>query len=588
VRLCWLTDVHLEFLSDLDRKRFAERVARQNPDNVLITGDIATAGTIKERLSEFQKAVGKPILYVLGNHDFYNGSIAEVRKWARQEILDSSADVFWMHSRTIKINGKSVLIGVDGWADGMLGNRQESPIVLSDWHLIKEMAEAGISLNRKKRLNMLKKLGKEEAATLRPILTQALAQNDHVYIATHVPPWKEAAWHEGELSDGNWVPWFTCKAVGDVVEELSAEHPGKKITVLCGHCFDDKTELLTVNGWRDRSSLNIGDAVVTLNLDTDNLEYNDIKSFADHEWNGDMCSIQSRNVDLLVTPGHGLVGFSRTTGKPKLFTAKSWIKGERVFRCTGLLSKEGIDMLDNEIRLAVWVAADGSFEHQQVRFHFLKTRKIERLSLLLDRMGIRYRLSPHAAGTTKIAFSNKESIIPRLFDVEYKQLPAIFAGLNLRQTDILFQEYCHTDGWISSKNGMQISSSKEEEIDLLQQLAVTANRRSSKLYRGKDDGFLLSINSRTGNRLNTSHMKTVNHTGHVWCATVGNGTLLVRRGGKVCVTQNTHSRGHSQISDDIEVYTGGAEYYVPEVQATFVINEDGSYDKEEPSSYEKA
>ena len=235
MRICWLTDIHLEFLCDLDRKRFAEHVARQNPDNVLITGDIATAGTIKERLSEFQKAVGKPVFYVLGNHDFYNGSIAKVREWARQEILDSSADVFWLHGRTIKVNSKSAIIGVDGWADGLFGNRQESPIVLNDWYKIEEMADANLVRDRKKRLSMLKKLGKQEAAVLKPILAQALAQNDHVYIATHVPPWKEAAWHEGELSNDDWVPWFTCKAVGACIEEISTEMPGKKITVLCGH-----------------------------------------------------------------------------------------------------------------------------------------------------------------------------------------------------------------------------------------------------------------------------------------------------------------------------------------------------------------
>lgn len=235
MRLTWLTDIHLEFLSAFDRKRFAEQVARQNPDNVLITGDIATAGTINDRLTEFQKAIGKPVFYVLGNHDFYNGSIATVKDWATQQIFASSGDLFWLHGSTVKMNGKSALVGIDGWADGMIGNRDKSPIVLNDWHLIKEMADAGISLDRKKRLRMLKKLGKEEAATLKPILAQALAQNDHVYLATHVPPWREAAWHEGEYSDDNWVPWFTCKAVGACIEEVSAEFPGKKVTVLCGH-----------------------------------------------------------------------------------------------------------------------------------------------------------------------------------------------------------------------------------------------------------------------------------------------------------------------------------------------------------------
>lgn len=582
MRLTWITDVHLEFPGKKGREDFYETIAHQKPDHVLVTGDISNAVELQDHLFEMQEHIKKPVAFVMGNHDYYQGSIHGMREWA--EAVRSGpygADVFWIQDSIIFLNDSTCIVGVDGWADGQLGDPNGSHIALNDWSLIEEMDRAGIGHDRRKRLKMLKELGKADADILRPRLVEGLAQFDQVFVMTHVPPWKEATWHEGKHSNDDWLPWFSCKAVGDCIEEVSAEFPGKKVVVLCGHCFDDKTELLTAGGWRNRSSLNIGDAVVTLNLDTNKLEYNDIKSFADHEWNGDMHSIQSRNVDLLVTPGHGLVGFSRTTGRPKLFTAESWIEGERVFRCAGLLHKEGIDILDDEIRLAVWVAADGSFERQQVRFHLLKTRKIERLSSLLDRIGIGYSLSPQTGGTTKIAISNKESIIPRLFNIEDKNLPATFANLDMRQTDVLFQEYCHTDGWISSDNGIQISSSKEEEIDLLQQLAVTANRRSNKLDRG-GDGFLLTVNSRTGNRLNTDHMKIVNHIGHVWCATVDNGTLLVRRGGKACITQNTHGSGHSKISEDIEVYTGAATYYMPEVQLNFDVMEDGSYDKVQP------
>ena len=28
---------------------------------------------------------------------------------------------------------------------------------------------------------------------------------------------REAAWHQGQLSDDDWIPWFTCRAVGDVI-----------------------------------------------------------------------------------------------------------------------------------------------------------------------------------------------------------------------------------------------------------------------------------------------------------------------------------------------------------------------------------
>ena len=54
-------------------------------------------------------------------------------------------------------------------------------------------------------------------------------------VLTHVPPFREAAWYEGRPSDSQWLPFFSCKAVGDVLLEAIQDLPCKRMTVLCGH-----------------------------------------------------------------------------------------------------------------------------------------------------------------------------------------------------------------------------------------------------------------------------------------------------------------------------------------------------------------
>ena len=54
-------------------------------------------------------------------------------------------------------------------------------------------------------------------------------------LATHVPPFREACWHEGQISDGEWLPHFTCKAVGDAILEIMRPATGRQLTVYCGH-----------------------------------------------------------------------------------------------------------------------------------------------------------------------------------------------------------------------------------------------------------------------------------------------------------------------------------------------------------------
>lgn len=70
---------------------------------------------------------------------------------------------------------------------------------------------------------------------MRARLPQALSEFQHVIFATHVPPFREACWHRGKISDDDWLPHFTCKAVGDVLLEIMKENPDRKLIVLCGH-----------------------------------------------------------------------------------------------------------------------------------------------------------------------------------------------------------------------------------------------------------------------------------------------------------------------------------------------------------------
>jgi hypothetical protein len=70
---------------------------------------------------------------------------------------------------------------------------------------------------------------------VRELLPQALEKYPQVIFATHVPPLRDACWHEGQISDHEWLPHFTCKAVGDVVLEIMRQWPDRQLTVYCGH-----------------------------------------------------------------------------------------------------------------------------------------------------------------------------------------------------------------------------------------------------------------------------------------------------------------------------------------------------------------
>jgi hypothetical protein len=177
----------------------------------------------------------RPIYFVLGNHDFYYGSIREVRAAATRvcAAADSPGKLHYLSALTepIAVTTTVGLIGHDGWADARLGDYERSLVMMNDYRLIAELASHG----KRDRWPILHALGDEAADHIRRVLPRALEQFEQVLLATHVPPLREACWHEGRPSDDEWAPHFTCKAMGDAILEIMRDFPHRQLTVLCGH-----------------------------------------------------------------------------------------------------------------------------------------------------------------------------------------------------------------------------------------------------------------------------------------------------------------------------------------------------------------
>jgi len=227
----WINDIHLEFLDEQQLVRFLSVLRNHNADCVLAGGDIAQAPSISHHLKKLEKVLQCPIYFVLGNHDYYHGSIAAVRSTI-SELEKKSEYLYWLNrTGIVRLTETITLIGHDGWGDGRLGDFQNSNIMLNDFRLIEELT----GLTRKALLKQLHQLGDEGAEYFRALLPEALRVSNHVVVLIHVPPFMEATWHEGRPSEPDWLPFFSCKVVGDVLKESMQAHTHKKMTVLCGH-----------------------------------------------------------------------------------------------------------------------------------------------------------------------------------------------------------------------------------------------------------------------------------------------------------------------------------------------------------------
>src|SRR6516225_6608409 len=190
--LTWLSDIHLEFLRQRKIDDFARQVQAHPGKAVLITGDIATGDLLQSVLGTLARNIDRPIVYCLGNHDFYNSSFEKV-----EQAIAGAGQLF---NNLIYLDGKSIiplteqtaLIGINGWACGTGGIGRRTGIRLTD---DTDILDFKCLPTDDDRFNLMFQLAKGYAETLRPTLRDALARFQNVIIGIHVPPFLEAAWH---------------------------------------------------------------------------------------------------------------------------------------------------------------------------------------------------------------------------------------------------------------------------------------------------------------------------------------------------------------------------------------------------------
>jgi 3',5'-cyclic-AMP phosphodiesterase len=236
MRLAWLTDIHLNFVDDRTTDQLFEVVA-EKADAVAISGDIAESHNVCHYLRRIDEIVRKPIYFVLGNHDFYRGSISQVRRLVGG-LADELEHLNYLSAMgVVELTPRTAIIGHDGWADAGFGDYDGSDVILNDHLLIDELVVCwnGETLDKRGLKPVLVALAEEAARHFEVVLEEAASEYPNVIAVTHVPPFREAAWYRGKTSDEDFLPHFASKVVGDVMVKLMQAHSTSKLLVLCGH-----------------------------------------------------------------------------------------------------------------------------------------------------------------------------------------------------------------------------------------------------------------------------------------------------------------------------------------------------------------
>jgi len=228
----WATDLHLDHATPESREALSIALRNGSAPTVIVTGDISVAPRLAADLAFLADAAGRPVHFVLGNHDHYHGSVGSARD-SVINLTNSTDQVKWLPpAGVVPLDDETALIGVDGWADGAFGDPLRTPLVLNDDRWIAELAAEP---KRSGKLAVKKVLAGADAARLAVLLDRAATEYRQIVVATHVPPFVAALPVQGHLAGAEWLPLLVSGATGAVLSRFAAAHPAHQVTVLAGH-----------------------------------------------------------------------------------------------------------------------------------------------------------------------------------------------------------------------------------------------------------------------------------------------------------------------------------------------------------------
>lgn len=380
-----------------------------------------------------------------------------------------------------------------------------------------------------------------------------------------------------------------------------------------GHgCYDEKTDVLTSDGWKPWPNVTMSDYLAT--LDENNfVVYQKPTALLEDTYEGRMYQVKSKNVDLFVTPNHNMLVCRTTTleGRRKqkflLEKAQDLDGVSHCYTKTGLLQDD--KLIDTNYYIA-WLLGfaigDGSIVPRTttLRFHLRKERKIQALKFHVQQ--VNWAVIEDAANDRyNVKIPNEWlSFFHEIYtETKEKQIPrGILTGWQRPALQGLYNGLMEADGH-RGKNSDCFDTTSQVLVNQFQQLCLHIGVSANIGYTyGPEDRptsfgtkpltrLYIQQNSKPEfNKFNGNCNRTEwieNWRGKIYCAQVPNSTLYVRRNG-IPVWSGNSTLEHSSwsflcsgvsrsLTHELVRHRSGMAYsqrsqrYVDESLAAFVV-----------------
>jgi hypothetical protein len=385
----------------------------------------------------------------------------------------------------------------------------------------------------------------------------------------------------------------------EVFDPMSNRLLENPITVGVGHilklhhtsaCFDDKTEVLTNNGWKLWENIHPEDLIATSETTGNELFFEKPLHLFKYKYNGNLCAFQGRYIDYAVTPNHNLWCQDYYSGKNFRLRSASEVHGRRFkikqfgFSPQATISPSVFKLGNKEFawddfcEFVGWWVTEGCVGSNKCSVLIYQSNsanpeKTQRIEALLNRMGVKW--SPYLVYGKRMGFAINEKSFAAYFSSygshsQFKRVPrelitGAVSGCRRIVEAILLGDgsHCVTETGPSVK----LTTTSKQLADDFQELCIRIGAgsiirpldREWKKFKNNPhylDGWSLSytetrdVSQVDGDR-NSDGFRLIPYSGNVYCAEMRTGLLYVRRNGKPMLSGNSKASARGQGGYDL-------------------------------------
>jgi hypothetical protein len=337
--------------------------------------------------------------------------------------------------------------------------------------------------------------------------------------------------------------------------------------LLVGGCVSGDTEFLTPNGWKRIDAYSPGDAVAQWAPDGA-LTFAKPLRYVDVPCEG-MWQFETRRLSMRLSPDHRVPVYQydgkfvvKTAGELAAHPSRHWVP---VNFTRG--DAPGLPYTDDEIRLGVAVHADGNFGRRArpdyCRITLRKHRKRERLTNLLERLGIAWTEYHNTNRPTEVRYTFRSPITTKTF--------AGWWGASNAQLKTILEEMPHWDGDYSGAVGGDVcfNTTVKGDADFMQYAAHATGKAATIGARPPSAGnhrplYRVNIRRETVQRGIGLRVKETSKKGtevtwvdeaRMYCFTTETSFWLARHNGCVFATSNSPGGGKTALGIGLALNT---------------------------------